>query len=152
MKMQCLKNTIVEKSRGLSGGLRGLVLGGVLLVSGGNFAKGQDIHFSQFFETPLLRNPSFGGMMKDDYVVQGIYRNQWNSFTNSFKTGAFHTAFKWNSRHVSGWAWGNCIPACISIMAARFVVLPVPCSWLAGNCKSGLRTICFLFPSGVIRK
>jgi type IX secretion system PorP/SprF family membrane protein len=34
-------------------------------------------------------------MMKDDYVVQGIYRNQWNSFTNSFKTGAFHTAFKW---------------------------------------------------------
>lgn len=67
----------------------------VMVTLVGDSLTAQDLHFSQFFETPLLRNPSFGGLMKEDFVVQGIYRDQWNSFTNAFKTGAFHTAFKW---------------------------------------------------------
>src|SRR6476619_4042250 len=58
------------------------------------FAKAQDIHFSQFFEAPLLRNPSLAGIFAGDYRVQGVYRDQWNSFTNAYRTGSFNGEYK----------------------------------------------------------
>ncbi|HWB28727.1 MAG TPA: PorP/SprF family type IX secretion system membrane protein [Chitinophagaceae bacterium] len=39
--------------------------------------SGQDIHFSQFSEMPLLRNPALAGVFDGSYRVQAIYRNQW---------------------------------------------------------------------------
>ena len=56
--------------------------------------KAQDIHFSQFFEAPLLRNPSLAGIFAGDYRVQGVYRDQWNSVTNAYKTGSFNAEYK----------------------------------------------------------
>lgn len=56
--------------------------------------KAQDIHFSQFFEAPLLRNPSLAGIYEGDIRVQGVYRNQWNSFTNAYRTGSFNAEYK----------------------------------------------------------
>ena len=56
--------------------------------------KAQDIHFSQFFEAPLLRNPSLAGIFEGDYRVQGVYRDQWNSVTNAYKTGSFNAEYK----------------------------------------------------------
>lgn len=54
----------------------------------------QDIHFSQFFETPLLRNPSLAGIFNGDIRVQGVYRNQWGSVTTPYKTGSFNMEYK----------------------------------------------------------
>ncbi|HET9279065.1 MAG TPA: type IX secretion system membrane protein PorP/SprF, partial [Flavitalea sp.] len=41
-------------------------------------AKSQDLHLSQFFETPLLRNPALAGIFTGDVRVQAVYRDQWN--------------------------------------------------------------------------
>ncbi len=49
-------------------------------------ATAQDIHFSQFFEAPLLRNPSLAGIFTGDVRVQAVYRDQWNSITDAYRT------------------------------------------------------------------
>jgi type IX secretion system PorP/SprF family membrane protein len=54
----------------------------------------QDIHFSQFFEAPLLRNPSLAGIFSGDIRVQGVYRDQWNSITNAYRTGSLNAEYK----------------------------------------------------------
>jgi type IX secretion system PorP/SprF family membrane protein len=54
----------------------------------------QDIHFSQFFEAPLLRNPSLAGIFTGDIRIQGVYRNQWSSVTVPYKTGSFNVEYK----------------------------------------------------------
>src|SRR3978361_1522712 len=54
----------------------------------------QDIHFSQFFEAPLLRNPSLAGIFTGDIRVQMVYRDQWDSFTNAYKTASFNGEYK----------------------------------------------------------
>lgn len=71
-----------------------LFLQAILLTWGALFSHAQDIHFSQFFEAPLLRNPSLAGIFKGDYRVQGVYRDQWNSFTNAYRTGSFNAEYK----------------------------------------------------------
>ena len=65
-----------------------------LLISAGNLLHAQDMHFSQFFEAPLLRNPSLAGIFTGDVRVQMVYRNQWNSFVNAYKTGSFNAEYK----------------------------------------------------------
>jgi type IX secretion system PorP/SprF family membrane protein len=62
----------------------------IVLLLAKQQVNAQDIHFSQFFETPLLRNPSLAGIFTGDYRVQGVYRNQWNSLTNGYQTGSFN--------------------------------------------------------------
>ncbi|HMU74083.1 MAG TPA: PorP/SprF family type IX secretion system membrane protein, partial [Ferruginibacter sp.] len=43
-------------------------------------AKAQDLHFSQFFNTPLTTNPANTGFIPDaDYRIGAQYRNQWSS-------------------------------------------------------------------------
>jgi len=46
-----------------------------------------DIHFSQFYETSILRNPALAGVFEDDYKFGAYYRNQWSSISNPFQTG-----------------------------------------------------------------
>lgn len=58
-------------------------------------ARAQDIHFSQFYETPLLRNPALAGIFTGDYRVQAIFRDQWNSFTDAYRTGSLNAEYKW---------------------------------------------------------
>ncbi|MDO6435093.1 PorP/SprF family type IX secretion system membrane protein [Flavitalea sp. BT771] len=57
-------------------------------------ARCQDIHFSQFFEAPLLRNPSLAGIFTGDYRVQAVFRDQWSSFTNAYRTGSLNGEYK----------------------------------------------------------
>ncbi|HEY4148523.1 MAG TPA: PorP/SprF family type IX secretion system membrane protein [Chitinophagaceae bacterium] len=66
----------------------------LLLLLAGGAAGAQDLHFSQFFEAPLLRNPSLAGIFTGDVRVQMVYRDQWNSFTNAYKTGNFNAEYK----------------------------------------------------------
>lgn len=43
-------------------------------------AKGQDLHFSQFYNSPLTTNPANTGFIPDaDYRVGGTYRNQYSN-------------------------------------------------------------------------
>jgi type IX secretion system PorP/SprF family membrane protein len=65
-----------------------------LLVCFCTHVKAQDIHFSQFFETPLLRNPALAGIFTGDYRLQMVYRDQWRSVTNGFKTGSLNGEYK----------------------------------------------------------
>jgi type IX secretion system PorP/SprF family membrane protein len=54
----------------------------------------QDIHFSQFFETPLLRNPALAGIFTGDLRIQGVYRSQWSSVTVPYQTGSLNAEYK----------------------------------------------------------
>ena len=57
-------------------------------------ATSQDIHFSQIFETPLLRNPSLAGLFAGDVRVQSVYRSQWSSVTVPYQTTSLSAEFK----------------------------------------------------------
>lgn len=57
-------------------------------------AFSQDVHFSQIFETPLLRNPSLAGIFKGDIRFQSVYRTQWNSVTTPYQTTSVSGEFK----------------------------------------------------------
>lgn len=48
----------------------------------------QDIHFSQFYSSPLNLNPAATGVMSCDMRVTAIYRNQWGSImgANAYNT------------------------------------------------------------------
>lgn len=65
-----------------------------LLAAQSSRLAAQDIHFSQFFEAPLLRNPSLAGIFTGDIRVQAVYRDQWNSVTTAYKTGSLNAEFK----------------------------------------------------------
>jgi len=45
-----------------------------------------DIHFSQFYETSILRNPALTGVFADDYKLGVYYRDQWSSISNPYRT------------------------------------------------------------------
>ncbi|MDR3714944.1 MAG: PorP/SprF family type IX secretion system membrane protein [Puia sp.] len=71
-----------------------IALACLLVVTALSGAYAQDIHFSQFFEAPLLRNPALAGVFTGDYRVQGVYRDQWNSVTDGYRTGSFNGDYK----------------------------------------------------------
>lgn len=58
------------------------------------FAFSQDIHFTQFYEAPLLRNPALAGIFSGDLRVQGVFRNQWNSVTVPYQTASLNAEYK----------------------------------------------------------
>lgn len=64
------------------------------LFSCSAFGWSQDIHFSQFFETPLLRNPALAGIFSGDLRIQGVYRTQWNSVTVPYQTASLNGEYK----------------------------------------------------------
>lgn len=41
--------------------------------------RGQDIHFSQFYMSPMTLNPALTGVMNCNTRIVGNYRNQWAS-------------------------------------------------------------------------
>lgn len=44
--------------------------------------KAQDIHYSQFYQAPLLLNPALTGNMVGKYRVNAMYRRQWTTISN----------------------------------------------------------------------
>lgn len=49
----------------------------------------QDVHFSQYWETNVLRNPALTGIYSEDFKIAAVYRNQWSSLGNPYQTMAF---------------------------------------------------------------
>ncbi|RXK86550.1 PorP/SprF family type IX secretion system membrane protein [Filimonas effusa] len=66
----------------------------LLLPAGITYIRAQDPHFSQFFEAPLLRNPSLAGIFDGDVRIQGVYRTQWGSVTVPYQTGSLAAEVK----------------------------------------------------------
>jgi type IX secretion system PorP/SprF family membrane protein len=54
----------------------------------------QDIHFAQFYELPMLRNPSLAGIFNGKTRFTMAYRNQWESITTPYRTMALGTEVK----------------------------------------------------------
>jgi type IX secretion system PorP/SprF family membrane protein len=74
--------------------MKRIVYTGMLVLLLTCSAKAQDIHFSQFFEAPLWRNPSLAGIFTGDIRVQAVYRDQWNTVTNAYRTGSINGELK----------------------------------------------------------
>src|SRR5688572_11993300 len=51
----------------------------VVLLFTITIVRGQDIHFSQFYMSPLTLNPALTGVMNCNTRIVGNYRNQWAS-------------------------------------------------------------------------
>lgn len=67
------------------------IVGLTMIVSA---ARAQDIHFSQFYETPLYRNPALAGIVNGDVRVQAVYRTQWNSIAHAYRTASVNGEYK----------------------------------------------------------
>lgn len=67
--------------------------------------KGQDLHFSQYFNAPLLVNPANTGFNPDyDYRVGGNYRNQWANLGSAYQTmSIWGDAKLFTNRFENGW-------------------------------------------------
>lgn len=68
--------------------------------------KSQDIHFSQFWNTPLDVSPALAGVAKEDTRIFGAYKNQWASVPVGYRTfsGAIDT--KWTPFDVKAGYFG----------------------------------------------
>lgn len=49
----------------------------LLCASSSVFLSAQDVHFTQFYASPLTLNPALTGAFDGKFRIQGIYRNQW---------------------------------------------------------------------------
>ena len=77
----------------------------VMLVAIMHCGLAQDLHFSQYFNAPLLVNPANTGFNPDyDFRVGGNYRNQWASVGNPYKTMSVWGDTKlFTNRFEDGW-------------------------------------------------
>ncbi|MFW2477246.1 MAG: PorP/SprF family type IX secretion system membrane protein [Sediminibacterium sp.] len=76
----------------------------LLLIIGVN-VNGQGLHFSQYYNAPLLVNPANTGFNPDyDYRIGGNYRNQWASVGNPYRTmSAWGDTKLFTNRFENGW-------------------------------------------------
>lgn len=65
--------------------LKRIYIGLILIAASAN---AQDIHFSQFYESPLLLNPAAAGSSAGNFRFVVNYKNQWKSVINPYKTTA----------------------------------------------------------------
>ena len=81
-----------------------IIAAGSLLLAG--HMQAQDLHFSQFFNSPLVTNPANTGFIPDgDYRLGMNYRNQWSSImTMPYKTmSAYGDVQLMRDRFENGW-------------------------------------------------
>lgn len=93
--------------------LRNLLIICVVVLTSAS-AGAQDIHFSQFYLSPLNLNPAMTGVMNCNIRLVGNYRNQWGSV---LKSNAFNTySFSYDQRvpvgrydyfGIGGTFWGD---------------------------------------------
>ncbi len=62
------------------------ILTAIFLLCVFSTIKAQDIHFSQFYEQPVLRNPALAGIFKGDLRVTTAFRSQWQQSLGQFQT------------------------------------------------------------------
>ena len=52
-------------------------------LAAGLTAAAQDVHFTQYFTSPLTLNPANTGLVNCDWRVSGNYRDQWSSVNST---------------------------------------------------------------------
>jgi type IX secretion system PorP/SprF family membrane protein len=57
-------------------------------------ASAQDIHFTQFYELNVLRNPAQTGIFSGDYKAGVLYRTQWSSISKPFTTAVLSAEYR----------------------------------------------------------
>lgn len=78
----------------------------IIIVVGCKFtASAQDLHFSQYFNSPLIINPANTGFISDgEYRVGMNYRTQWANVGNPYKTfSAFADGQVLGNKFENGW-------------------------------------------------
>lgn len=66
-----------------------------------NCSAQADIHYSQFYETALLRNPALTGVFDKNYKVSAYYRSQWSSITSPYQTMQISGEYRLSMGHNS---------------------------------------------------
>jgi type IX secretion system PorP/SprF family membrane protein len=68
--------------------MKKLILGLAAATMMGYTVQAQDVHFSQYFSSPLTLNPALTGLTQCDLRLAANYRNQWSSVSdNPYMTG-----------------------------------------------------------------
>jgi type IX secretion system PorP/SprF family membrane protein len=65
----------------------------LLMLGSSQLLQAQDLHFSQFFSSPLTLNPAYTGLFDGEIRVAGNYRNQWPTINNAFVNYAVSADF-----------------------------------------------------------
>lgn len=69
--------------------LKGLLF--FFLISLAGTMNAQDIHFTQFYLSPLTTNPAYTGAFEGTFRLGGIYRDQWGGVSSSpYRTPSFY--------------------------------------------------------------
>src|ERR1700748_2889354 len=87
-------------------GLKKIIILGYCVIGFAICGRAQDLHFSQWFNSPLTTNPANTGFIPDaDYRLGANYRNQWsNVMTVPYKTySVWGDAQVFRNRIESGW-------------------------------------------------
>ena len=63
-----------------------VILFSSFLLLATSFSYGQDIHFSQFYNSPLNLNPSLVGGFEGDFRLVANQRSQWSAVTTPYST------------------------------------------------------------------
>ncbi len=58
----------------------------LLAIGSSTIVKGQDIHYSQFYNSPLTLNPAMTGRINGDFRINLNYRNQWLGVADDHST------------------------------------------------------------------
>jgi type IX secretion system PorP/SprF family membrane protein len=58
----------------------------VIILASSCIVSAQDIHFSQFYASPMNLNPALAGVIDGDFRIAAIYRNQWASVSTPYIT------------------------------------------------------------------
>jgi type IX secretion system PorP/SprF family membrane protein len=74
----------------------------VLAALSGKLKAQVDPHFTQYYIYPLYVNPAMTGGSDGDYRVSGIFRNQWGTITNPYRT----VGASFDKRTEKNIAWG----------------------------------------------
>jgi type IX secretion system PorP/SprF family membrane protein len=63
-----------------------ILLLGVVILAGVKRGEAQDLHFSQYFNSPLSYNPANTGLHKGDWRLVNNYKRQWGTLSIPFVT------------------------------------------------------------------
>lgn len=86
----------------------------VLFLATGLTVNAQDIHFSQFYLSPLNLNPAMTGLMNCNIRLTGNYRNQWASVLKSNAYSTYSVSYdqripvgRYDYFGIGGTFWGD---------------------------------------------
>jgi type IX secretion system PorP/SprF family membrane protein len=99
--MKTINQLITNKLKQCASIASGLIVAAIILAAPAKVYAQADIHFSQFYETSILRNPAMTGVFSDDYKVGLYYRNQWSSITNPYRTTMISAESHFSVSHTS---------------------------------------------------